>query len=78
MSARIDTIYDRDVDRSDCGLVSAPLRVRSELRHAAPRLNWRLKNKWHEPAACTSDNVQLETFRATTVVCRPTHPGAEK
>ena len=67
MNARVDTIYDRDVDRSDCGLVSAPFRVRTELRHAPPPI----QTGWREPAACTSDSVQLDDYRMTTVVERP-------
>lgn len=30
-----------------------------------------------EPAACVSSCVALETFRATTVVCRPISEGTE-
>ena len=67
MSTRVDapaTIYDVDTRGNE--LVRAPFRVRTELRHAPPPL----QSGWREPAACTSDCVQLETFRDTTVVGR--------
>lgn len=67
MSAR--TVYDHDVDLSDTGLVLAPFRVRTELRHAPPPHQW--LTRWREPTACTSDNIQLDNFRASTVVGRP-------
>lgn len=67
MTAR--TQFDVDVDYSDAGLVRAPFRVRTELRHAPPAHPE--YGRWREPKACTSDSVSLETFRATTVVGRP-------
>jgi hypothetical protein len=65
MSAHMPTIYD--VDTHGCERVRAPFRVRTELRHAPPPLQC----GWREPAACTSDSVQLDSFRMTTVVSRP-------
>lgn len=59
------TIYD--VDTHGNALVRAPFRVRSELRHAPPPH----QNGWRQPAACTSDSVQLDDYRMTTVVARP-------
>lgn len=64
-----NTVTMYDIDTHGCELVRAPFRVRAELRHAPPPHQC----GWREPAAFTSDSVQLESFRATTVVSRPTH-----
>lgn len=70
------TVYDRDVDLSAAGLVRAPFRVRTELRHAPPpHADY---GGWREPAACTSTSVALETFRDTTVVGRAVKSGEPK
>ena len=63
-AAHTPTVYDVDT----CGTerVRAPFRVRAELRHAPPP-----HGGWREPKAITSDSVQLENYRMTTVVCRP-------
>ena len=63
------TIYD--VDTYGCELVRAPFRVRAELRRPPPCDGWR------EPKACSSDSVELESFRMTTVVARPVQAPAE-
>lgn len=60
------TCYDVDTYGSE--LVHAPFRVRNELRHAPPHAEYA---RWREPRACTSDNVELETYRTTSVVSRP-------
>lgn len=64
-----NTIYD--VDTHGCELVRAPFRVRTELRHAPPAH----QAGWREPAACTTNSVQLDTFRNTTVVGRAVSAG---
>lgn len=64
MSGHVPTLYD--VDTHGCELVRAPFRVRTELRYSMPPHQC----GWREPAACTSDSVQLENFRTTTTVAR--------
>ena len=61
------TIYD--VDTHGCERVLAPFHVRNELRHAPPPHP--KYGGWREPIACTSDSVELEGYRMTTVVARP-------
>ena len=71
------TVYD--VDTYGCEELHAPFRVRTELRHAPPAHPE--YGRWREPIACTSDSVELESYRMTTVVARPikTHSqGASK
>ena len=58
-----------DVDTHGCERVLAPFRVRNELRHAPPAHPE--YGGWREPIACTSDSVELEDYRRTTVVARP-------
>lgn len=65
----MNTIYD--VDTYGCEEVLAPFRVRNELRVSTDLRRPPPCGGWHEPIACTSDSLELEDYRMTTVVARP-------
>lgn len=65
------TLYDRDVDTSDSGIVRAPFRVRAELR-SAPRRG----ASFSAPTPCNSDSVALDNFEGSFAVVQPV--GASK
>ena len=67
------TVYD--VDTYGCEELHAPFRLRIELRHKPP--DHPEYGRWREPIACTSDSVELESFRLTTVVARAIRPQPE-